>query len=570
MLAANLTVPVPCEHDFQAHPMTSAEKLKNNAGWVQSYLLKDVTDPKTNKTTKDVLFAALDIADPDIAKKLPTTIRWTSPWISSFTDGKGREWRNVISHVALTTRPRIIKQQPFGGNAAALSHATVTDYQRDTDTWKALSGERGLCLSKAGSLTPKGLPRYPIAFSMWSGIAMAADPAETEDKKESGKYIGGVEKSAAAHKLSEETGHDEAIEHSKNAVVAAAEGNSKEASMHHMNAEHEHDGEDGEEHDAAAKAHSEAASYHMDCSKGAAMALDSTPPKKAKRPGDVDAGEEEADPSDDSAEDPAEDDEDNPAEDIDTAVGGEETPEPTDFADAASDVGMEEVLADLLGALDIHVDKSPDPTAFKRSLYNAAMTKIHELTAKGRAGDDDPNRDNPPGQPPNDPNKPPNPLIQQEQQPMYMSLADIDRLPDPVKGLALSMYHENAKATAKTAALEKKLNSLNAAKLNEERVKRTQRVLVLGRMSPRVKADLDAMLDMPSMALSIGDGGTVIDPMATTLAVLEKGLADMPRLLTIDSASLAVAAHPTDADQLTAEQEDAVAERLARKMGATG
>jgi hypothetical protein len=40
----------------------------------------------------------------------------------------------------------------------------------------------------------------------------------------------------------------------------------------------------------------------------------------------------------------------------------------------------------------------------------------------------------------------------------------------------------------------------------------------------KLGADLDAMLALPAMALSMGDGGSVVDPMATTLAVAEATL----------------------------------------------
>lgn len=438
MLGLGLTVPVPCEHDFTAHPMTPAEKLKNNAGWVKEFRLKD-----------NALFGVVDIQDEELAKKLPKTVRWTSPWISSFDDGKGRNWKNVIAHLALTTRPRIIDQKPFSGIAAALSLATDINIEA--------VGDKGFCLSKAGKLVErkkdkKLRPRFPLAFSIFSGVKLSEDNEEDMKPLE----------------------------------------------------------DDGEE---------------------------TPPPKKPKE------GEEKPEPVDDELE---------------------------PFKDPAGDVSMEELLADLLGALDIHVEKSGNEEQFKRALYNAAMSKIHELTGKARSQDpmNDPNQ--PPGATP--PGTPPggqqNPLIQQEQQPMYMSLEEIKKIPDPtMQNIAMSMYNENAKLRAEAEADRKKLNALNDAKLKEEGTKRTNRVNMLGKVSPKVKADLDAMLALPAMALSIGDGGTVIDPMAQTLAMLEKGLADMPRLLTTPSSDVIALSQPTDADMLSAAQEDELADRFARRMG---
>ena len=151
---------------------------------------------------------------------------------------------------------------------------------------------------------------------------------------------------------------------------------------------------------------------------------------------------------------------------------------------------------------------------------------------------------------------------------MYMSLDDINKLPDPMKGVALAMYAENQKLRGELDATSKATASLRDAKLKEENAKRTARVSLLSRLSPRVKADLDAMLALPAMALSMGDGGAVVDPMAQTLAVLEKGLADLPRLLTTEQSALAIQPQPQDADMLTTERADELSDNLARMMGA--
>lgn len=151
---------------------------------------------------------------------------------------------------------------------------------------------------------------------------------------------------------------------------------------------------------------------------------------------------------------------------------------------------------------------------------------------------------------------------------MYMSLEDINKITDKtMKSIAMSMYNENVKLRQELDANTKATASIRDAKLKEENAKRATRVAMLGKLSPSAKADLDAMLALPAMALSMGEGGVVVDPMAATLAVLEKGLADMPRLLTTDHSALSVQPQPTDANELTSEQEDAIADGLAQKMG---
>jgi len=427
MLGLGLTIPLPCEHDFNAHPMTPADRLKNNAGWVKEYRRKG-----------DVLFAACDIQDEEIAKKLPKTIRWTSPWFSSFTDGEGRKWDNVISHLCLTTRPRIVKQSPFTGIAAALSLATETKIEDAV-------GKDGFCLSRIGRLVErkkdkKLRPVYPVAFAAFSlGVPLAGDDKPLPD---------------------------------------------------------------------------------------------------------LDAADDEP-PEDDAA--------------------GEDVEPASPFASPSGDVSMEELLCDLLSALGIHLENSGGEAEFKRALYNAAMQKIHELTngGKGQGVGDTNNQPNTGSN-----NTPPNPLVQQEQQPMYMSLEEIHKITDPtMKGIALAMYTENQKLRAEMEASNKTTASLRDIKLREENAKRASRVALLGKLSPHVKADLDTMLALPAMALSMGDGGSVIDPMAQTLQVLEKGLADLPTMLTTDRMALAVQPQPTDQSMLSDADSDKLADEMARMMG---
>lgn len=152
---------------------------------------------------------------------------------------------------------------------------------------------------------------------------------------------------------------------------------------------------------------------------------------------------------------------------------------------------------------------------------------------------------------------------------MFMSLEEINKLPDPMRGVALAMHAENQRLRAEMEAATKTTNSLRDAKLKEAANARNQRVALLGRLSPKAKADLDAMLALPVMALSMGEGGVVIDPMASTLAILEKGLADLPRLLVTDTTALSVQPQPSDAEQLTEARITEIADGLSHKMGVT-
>jgi hypothetical protein len=175
MLAAGLSVPVPIEHQPDSRPLSKADlaakKLLNNGGFVKDY-----------EMAGEKLFAVLDIQDDVLAKKLPA-VRWTSPWITSFFDGAGQQWDEVIGHVALTTRPRISKQQPFPSIAAAMSFVgPLAEPQPTPELARA-----GLCLSLAGLLTKddKGLcrPRSPMAFSLYSGAALDLSDVAKEKPK---------------------------------------------------------------------------------------------------------------------------------------------------------------------------------------------------------------------------------------------------------------------------------------------------------------------------------------------------------------------------------------------------
>lgn len=151
---------------------------------------------------------------------------------------------------------------------------------------------------------------------------------------------------------------------------------------------------------------------------------------------------------------------------------------------------------------------------------------------------------------------------------MYMSLDDIQKIPDQtMKSIALAMYNENVKLRVEVETAKKTTDSLRDAKLKEANAKRATRVALLGKLSPQAKPELDAMLAMPSMALSLGDGGEVLDPMGPTLSLLEKGLGDLPTLLTTESAALSTVQHPADADALSAEDADKLADDMARRMG---
>ncbi len=180
MRAAGLPIPAPLEHDPSAHPLTPADRLLNNAGEVHNYEIGEVQENGPDGkpvTVKNVLFSNVDIKDPRALEGIRHgTIRWTSPAFDNFTDGSGKKWEGVITHLALTSRPVIHQQQPFQANFSL------------TPSELPLTSASGFSLSRAALVTKLqgGVfkPVYPIAFSLWTGAKFALEDMEKEKKPE--------------------------------------------------------------------------------------------------------------------------------------------------------------------------------------------------------------------------------------------------------------------------------------------------------------------------------------------------------------------------------------------------
>ena len=176
MLALGLPIPIPLEHDTQAHPLNAADlaaqRVRNNTGFVQDFATDVITDKDGEQVHR--LLSVLDIRDEATAKQVQNeTIPFVSPWFSSFTDGKGRKWEDVIAHVALTTRPRIADQAKFESIPAMLSIAEPV----------AKFPDSGICLSRAGLLKKNGKPKHLAAFSLMTGIKLSEEEFEEAEKE---------------------------------------------------------------------------------------------------------------------------------------------------------------------------------------------------------------------------------------------------------------------------------------------------------------------------------------------------------------------------------------------------
>lgn len=106
-----------------------AAQVKHGAGW-----LKSVEQDKDGNAVH-----VLDVRDKTAAKGLKNgTIKFTSPELrENWTDGKGRSFAKIISHVALTHKPRNPDQSAItevaSGTPAAALQFSLADWQQFSD-----------------------------------------------------------------------------------------------------------------------------------------------------------------------------------------------------------------------------------------------------------------------------------------------------------------------------------------------------------------------------------------------------------------------------------------------------
>jgi len=94
MAGAGIRVPVPWGHSYDP---------RDNAGFVEEIELRD-----------GGLWALLNVPNDDDAAKVGSTVRAVSVSINpNFVDGGGRNWGEVIEHVALTNYPVVTDQGDF-------------------------------------------------------------------------------------------------------------------------------------------------------------------------------------------------------------------------------------------------------------------------------------------------------------------------------------------------------------------------------------------------------------------------------------------------------------------------
>jgi len=116
MQDAGIRVPVPWGHSYDP---------RDNAGFVEELELRD-GDPAGAG-----LWGLLNIPNDEDAARLGKTVSAVSVSINpSFVDGSGRDWGEVIEHVALTNYPVVIDQGEFihaAADGAETKHAVMLE-----------------------------------------------------------------------------------------------------------------------------------------------------------------------------------------------------------------------------------------------------------------------------------------------------------------------------------------------------------------------------------------------------------------------------------------------------------
>lgn len=109
MLAKGLNLPVCWEHRSDAKPkhLSDDDRKSEKARFGIAGHVEEIELDSQNR-----VWANVEIPDEADAKQA-SKLRFCSPEIDNFTDGDGHDWGEVITHVALTPRPRQYDQPPI-------------------------------------------------------------------------------------------------------------------------------------------------------------------------------------------------------------------------------------------------------------------------------------------------------------------------------------------------------------------------------------------------------------------------------------------------------------------------
>lgn len=183
MLSSRIAVPVCWNHRDDAKPTqlssddAKSELARGTAGYVERYV--QVADGR--------VMAEAEIPDDQDANRAKI-VRFASPEIERFIDGNGRDWGEVITHLALTPRPRQHDQEPIRQLGFTTKKpirlaidpqegSDMADEAKDTDTSATDSegGQNNYFQEAIEHLANKGinLPEDTTPENVWERIVVA-------------------------------------------------------------------------------------------------------------------------------------------------------------------------------------------------------------------------------------------------------------------------------------------------------------------------------------------------------------------------------------------------------------
>lgn len=157
-------------------PTTHANGLLENTGYVKQLAIEPSADP-TDPDGTDVLWAAMDFTEPDIAAKIERgTIPDTSVGVKFGYRNKrtGKTYPAALEHVALTHQPWVDGLTPFG---AGLSQEGIFDGAETEPEWEGVYMSAAAAEPEPTDILPEDLEIDGIPASFFS-----AEPMRTSRK----------------------------------------------------------------------------------------------------------------------------------------------------------------------------------------------------------------------------------------------------------------------------------------------------------------------------------------------------------------------------------------------------
>jgi hypothetical protein len=165
MIRGGINTPVCWAHRDDQKPRKlsrddwASERVKGTAGHVEQYEIDSENRVWTN----------VEIPDESDAKRAEA-VRFCSPQIEHFTDGSGRGWGPVFTHIALTPRPVQHEQPPIARLSLSLMDSVQQEEQEESD--------EPTLADIADALRAKGFSIHQLAEESIENLLVAIEATE--------------------------------------------------------------------------------------------------------------------------------------------------------------------------------------------------------------------------------------------------------------------------------------------------------------------------------------------------------------------------------------------------------